>query len=95
MLILSRIRATSQATKNSKHSDWMLLILLWVIGVSGFLLELGLYLPNVPGWGYWVFLFHVSVSMELILLTPFMKFAHVLYRPVALFFHALAANPAK
>lgn len=95
MLILNRIQGFGQAAKNSKQSDWMLLIFLWIIGVSGFLIEIGLYLPHVPTWGYWVFLFHVSVSMELILLTPFMKFAHVLYRPVALFFHALATNPTK
>jgi len=95
MLILHRIQGTGQAAKNSKQSDWMLLIFLWIIGVSGFLIEIGLYLPHVPTWGYWVFLFHVSVSMELILLTPFMKFAHVLYRPVALFFHALATDPVK
>jgi len=95
MLILNRIRQANQGAKASQQSDWMLLILLWIIGISGFLLELGIYLPDAPGWGYWVFLFHVSVSMELILLTPFMKFAHVIYRPVALFFLALAANTSE
>lgn len=95
MLILNRLRHSNQAAKISKQSDWMLLILLWIIGVSGFLIELGLYLPHAPGWGYWVFVFHVSASMELILLAPFMKFAHVIYRPVALFFHALAGNVTK
>lgn len=39
--------------------------------------------------GYWMFLFHVAVAMELVLLAPFMKLAHVIYRPVALFFYAL------
>ena len=37
-----------------------------------------------------MFLFHVSVAMELMLLLPFIKFAHVIYRPIALFFYALA-----
>jgi nitrate reductase gamma subunit len=62
---------------------------LWLTGVSGFALELALYLPEAPVWGYWVFLFHVAVAMELVLLAPFMKLAHVIYRPVALFFFAL------
>ena len=31
--------------------------------------------------------------MELVLLAPFMKLAHAVYRPVALFFVALAAEP--
>ena len=95
MMILNRLRQSNQAAIISKQSDWLLLILLWVVGVSGFVIELGLYLPDAPGWAYWVFVFHVSASMELLLLAPFMKFAHVFYRPVALFFHALASNVTK
>jgi hypothetical protein len=33
--------------------------------------------------------------MELVLLAPFMKLAHVVYRPVALFFYALARTPGQ
>ena len=71
----------------------MLLGLLWVTGVTGFALELALYLPQAPAWGYWMFLVHVAVAMELVLLAPFMKLAHAVYRPVALFFVALARTP--
>ena len=39
-----------------------------------------------------MFLFHVAVAMELMLLLPFTKFAHAVYRPVALFFYSLAGN---
>jgi ferredoxin len=95
MLILNRLQHVSVAVKESTQSDWSFLIMLWVIGVSGLALELALYLPNAPVWGYWVFLFHVAVALELILLAPFMKFAHVIYRPVALFFLALASDPVK
>ena len=62
--------------------------------MTGFALELALYLPSAPAWGYWVFLFHVAVAMELVILAPFMKLAHAVYRPVALFFLALARSPA-
>ena len=58
-------------------------------------LELALYLPGAPAWGYWVFLFHVAVAMELVLLAPFMKLAHAVYRPVALFFVALSREPGR
>ncbi len=61
--------------------------------MTGFALELALYLPSAPAWGYWVFLFHVAVAMELVLLAPFIKFAHAIYRPLALFFLALAGAP--
>ena len=90
ILILNRLRKSNRAVKESKPSDWMFLVMLWIVGVTGFLLELSLYLPHAPSWGYWVFLFHVSVAMELMLLLPFIKFAHAIYRPIALFFYALA-----
>jgi len=90
VLILDRTRGASRSVAHSSPADWTLLALLWITGVTGFLLELALYLPSAPAWGYWVFLFHVAVAMELVLLAPFMKLAHVLYRPVALFFFALA-----
>jgi ferredoxin len=91
MLIADRLRGANRAVRHSTAADWTLLALLWLAGVSGFVLELALYLPQSPVWGYWVFLFHVAVAMELVLLAPFMKFAHAVYRPVALFFYALAA----
>jgi ferredoxin len=93
-LILNRVQRSNRAARDSKPADWMLLVLLLVTGVTGFLVELSLYLPAVPTWGYWIFLFHVSVAMELVLLAPFIKFAHAIYRPVALFFLALAPERA-
>ena len=70
-------------------------ILLRVNAVIGFAIELALYLPSAPTWGYWVFLVHVAVAMELVLLAPFMKLAHAVYRPVGLFFVALSRQPVK
>ncbi len=93
VLILDRFRRANRSVAHSTPADWTLLALLWITGVTGFALEVALYLPGAPGWGYWVFLFHVAVAMELVLLAPFMKLAHVLYRPVALFFYALARTP--
>jgi ferredoxin len=95
MLILDRLRRANRSVAHSTPADWTLLALLWITGVTGFALELALYLPGAPAWGYWVFLFHVAVAMELVLLAPFMKLAHVVYRPVALFFYALARTPGQ
>ena len=95
MLILNRLQQANRSVRKSKAADWTLLALLWLTGVSGFVLELALYLPQAPAWGYWVFLFHVAVAMELVLLAPFMKLAHVIYRPVALFFYALKPSTGR
>lgn len=83
--IVRRVRGTEPSYARSSVSDWWFLWLLWLAGVSGFALELALYLPKAPGWGYLVFLLHVAVAMVLVLLAPFGKFAHAIYRPVALF----------
>jgi ferredoxin/nitrate reductase gamma subunit len=90
MLIIGRLRGHDRSLARSTPADWTFLALLWVVGITGFGLELALYLPEPPAWGYWVFLFHVALALELVLLAPFMKFAHAVYRPVALFFVALA-----
>jgi nitrate reductase gamma subunit len=83
-LIARRLRKSDRSSAHSTTSDWSFLWLLWVAGVTGFVLELALYLPSAPAWGYPLFLLHVGVAMALVLLVPFGKFAHVLYRPVAL-----------
>jgi nitrate reductase gamma subunit len=93
VMIVDRLRGANRSVARSATADWTLLALLWVTGVTGFVLELALYLPEAPAWGYWVFLLHVAVAMELVLLAPFMKLAHAVYRPVALFFLALAREP--
>jgi hypothetical protein len=95
MLIVQRARGTERSVRHSTSADWTLLALVWITGVTGFALELALYLPDAPAWGYWVFLFHVAVAMELVILAPFMKLAHAVYRPVALFFLALQRAPGE
>jgi nitrate reductase gamma subunit len=85
VMIVRRLRKSDRSSLHSTTSDWMFLSMLWVAGVTGFALEVGLYLPSAPSWGYPMFLVHVGVAMALVLLVPFGKFAHVLYRPVALF----------
>ncbi|MBI3750394.1 MAG: 4Fe-4S dicluster domain-containing protein [Chloroflexi bacterium] len=95
LLILRRARAEERSLRHSTVGDWMFLVLLWLAGATGFVLELALYLPGAPAWGYAVFLVHVAVALELVLLVPFSKFAHAIYRPVALFFLALATSSAE
>ena len=87
--MIRRWQETRQCNDSSKPSDWLFLVLLWMAGLTGFVIEAALYAEPVPGWGYWVFLLHVAIAMELVLFLPFTKFAHVMYRPVSLFFYGL------
>jgi hypothetical protein len=67
----------------------MPLILLWLLGLTGFLLEIAVYALLPAIWGYALLIFHVALAMDLILLLPVSKFAHVIYRTTAIFLHTL------
>jgi nitrate reductase gamma subunit/ferredoxin len=89
VLLYKRWKSVDKAHSFSRPSDWIFLILLCISGVTGFIVEIALYLPGSPIWGYWIFIFHVAVSITLLLLLPFTKFAHAIYRIVALYIYAL------
>jgi nitrate reductase gamma subunit len=72
---------------HSMLSDWLLLWLLFLAGLTGFVVEFSIYMPAGSTWIYIALLVHVVISMEVVLLLPFTKFAHAVYRPVALFLH--------
>lgn len=81
-----------RTARRSFRSDWLFLWLLCLAGSTGFAVEVALYLPEPPLWGHALFPFHVVVAMELVLLAPFTKFAHAVYRPVSLFPQSLARS---
>jgi len=89
VVMVRRSRKADPAMKGSDLTDWSFLAFMWVSAVTGFLIEVSLYLPNPPVWGYWMLLVHVVLAMELVLLAPFTKFAHAFYRTVALYLAAL------
>jgi ferredoxin len=93
LAISNRLRKTDESASHSSVSDWALLMLLWLTGVSGFALEVAVYLPHAETWAYWTLLGHIAGAVELILLAPFTKFAHVLYRTLAVYLHILKPLP--
>ncbi len=87
--ILQRLRKPDKYYAHTGLSDWLFLGFLWPIGITGFILELADYVPLAGGAGVAmgvIFLVHIALAMELILLLPFTKFAHILYRPAAIWF---------
>ena len=89
--LLSRIRKPEKYSSHSLPSDWLFLWLLLLGTLTGFIVEVGLYLPRGASWAYVLFLVHVILGMEIVLLFPFTKFAHAVYRPLALLVHQLPA----
>jgi len=82
----SRATASQRYYAHTVKSDWLFLWLLWLVSVTGFVLTAAIYLPVSAIWLYGVFLVHVVLAMELLILMPFTKFAHVIYRPVAIWY---------
>jgi nitrate reductase gamma subunit/ferredoxin len=90
--LLSRTKRPDKYSSHTLLSDWLFLWLLLLGAVTGFMVEIALYLPQGTMWGYVVFLVHVILGMEIVLLFPFTKFAHAVYRPIALLLQELAAD---
>ena len=82
--IFSRITKPDKYSSHSLLSDWLFLWLLLFTGITGFIVEITIYLPMGTTWGYIIFLIHVVLGMEIVFLLPFTKFAHAMYRPLAL-----------
>jgi ferredoxin len=88
--LLSRFTGRDKSSSHSLLSDWLLLGLLFLTGLTGFLVEIAVYLPTGSTLGYLLFLIHVVLGMEVVILLPFTKFAHAVYRPLALLVHSMA-----
>ncbi|MEI6389342.1 MAG: 4Fe-4S dicluster domain-containing protein [Spirochaetota bacterium] len=85
LAIYYRLTKIASAYKKSSLSDWLFLGSLWFAGISGFWMEIAVTADWASSLNRIVFLLHTVVSMELVLLFAFSKFAHAFYRPIAIF----------
>jgi ferredoxin len=85
--IIGRIRRDTIYAQNSTVGDWTLLILLFLTGLTGFIIEIGFYADITDDWMYFTFYLHLVVAAVLLFMIPFTKFSHLLYRPMALWIH--------
>lgn len=70
--------------QKSKFDDYLILILIDVVGLTGFLATIMVYQNPLPSWAMIVLIAHVVAVAELFFVLPITKFAHVIYRPLAL-----------
>ena len=92
MALIRRLTKSEKNTEHSRFSDWLFIAFLWGLGITGFWLTVSVYLMDDNLVSQIVLLIHTVMAMELLLLFAFSKFAHMLYRPLALFFHYLHAD---
>jgi ferredoxin len=82
-----RFAKVTRAYRNTQLADWVFLGSLWIAGITGFWLELSVAVGANWLINHLVLIVHTIISMELVLLFAFSKFAHAVYRPLALFFY--------
>ena len=87
--IIRRITKIEKDVEHSRLPDWWVLIFLFVLGVTGFWLELAVTIKASGAVSDTVMLIHAAMAMELVLLMAFTKMAHVIYRPIAIFAYYL------
>jgi ferredoxin len=87
VLMYYRLKKVTVSYARTALADWMFLIFLWLAGFTGFWLEAVVSFGGDNLANHIVFVIHTIISMELVILFVFSKFAHAVYRPLALFFH--------
>lgn len=92
--VYKRIEGKEEYATYTHFTDWTFLILLLVIGVTGFLLDVFL-LADIPILAYATYALHLIVVFDLLITAPFTKFAHAMYRPLALWVLELNMAAAK
>jgi len=84
--IISRIKKKKEITKFSHHSDWMFVIWLFLMALTAFIVRLFIDL-DILGNNTWLYILHLVIMAQwAILMVPFGKWMHFLYRSFAMYF---------
>lgn len=90
VIIFKRLQAKETNYSDSTFADWWLILMLWLIGLTGFMLTVLVYLPPInQNLADTLFILHVAPAMELVVMAAFTKLAHIFYRMYALLVYAL------
>ncbi|UCH63599.1 MAG: 4Fe-4S dicluster domain-containing protein [Fidelibacterota bacterium] len=88
-ILIGRIRKSEQIHKFSDFSDWLFPILLLLTVLSGILVHIFRY-EGLPLATYYTYAIHLIIAGPMLVVeVPFGKWAHLLYRPLALYFNAV------
>jgi ferredoxin len=95
IVLVRRIQGKETPYTKSSFGDWFLPLLLTATVLTGLFCEVIVYLPAPAAAGHLVFFVHVVLAIDLVAMLPLAKFAHVLYRTLALVLFAWRHAPAK
>ena len=81
--MVGRFSKKEAYAKYSHHTDWVFLWLLFLTGITGFLITIFRFM-GYPFPTYILLLVHLVVVFDLLITAPFTKFSHAIYRPLAI-----------
>jgi len=85
----SRLKKKEEIHKHSHESDWTFLILLFLTALTGILMHF-FRIMNWPLSTYYMYVIHLAIAVPMLVVeVPFMKWAHLMYRPLALYLLAV------
>ncbi len=91
-IALDRLQKKDQIHKYSDLADWLFVTLLFLTGLSGILLHLARLL-NLPMPTYVMYVVHLMIAVPMLTVeVPFGKWAHLLYRPLAVYLATVQAK---
>lgn len=94
MMLYLRLTDEERAGKNS-YNDWLFLGLMFGLAVSGVLTE-ALRLAGIAVAAYSMYFVHLALILSMMVYFPFSKFAHLLYRTLAIvYYHGYAASASE
>jgi quinone-modifying oxidoreductase subunit QmoC len=83
--MVSRWRKADPMHRFSEASDWIFLFMLFLTTLSGILMHI-LRLAGLPTATYMSYVIHLAIAVPMLIVeVPFGKWAHLLYRPLALY----------
>jgi quinone-modifying oxidoreductase subunit QmoC len=82
VFIFRRVVDKEKAGKTT-YNDWLFVTVLLLVAVTGFLAQISR-IAELPGAAYPTYFIHLVLVFFLLAYSPFSKFAHVYYRPVAM-----------
>jgi ferredoxin len=94
IVLLRRAQGKETPYTKSSFADWFFPVLLTATVLTGLFCEIIVHLPSPTSLGHLVFFAHVVLAMDLVAMLPLTKFAHVLYRTLALVLIAWRHAPA-
>jgi quinone-modifying oxidoreductase, subunit QmoC len=88
-IIVDRIRKAGEMHRFSHLSDWLFPVLLFLTAASGILVNL-LRLRDLAMPTYVMYTVHMAIAVPMLIVeVPFGKWAHLLYRPIAIYVAAV------